>query len=70
MFCDASRLDYRVDVSNTDGALVADSIVIDFQGAEQVELADYEQALGFNKKQGARCVRITFRDRLITRIRM
>ena len=64
------HFDYRVGVSNTDGALVADGVRIQFHGAERVELADYEQALGFNKRQGAGCVRITFRDRLVTRIRM
>lgn len=64
------HFDYRVDVSNTDGALVADGVRIQFHGAEQVKLADYEQALGFNKRQGARCARIEFRDRLVTKIRI
>lgn len=64
------HFDCRVEVIDTDGALVADGVRIEFHGAEQVELADYEQALGFNKRQGSRCARIEFRDRLVTKIRM
>lgn len=44
------------------------SITLQFEGATAIDIESYEQAIEFNKRFSAQCVRITFVNKLITDI--
>lgn len=46
----------------------AGQIKLFFEGARQIYLEDYKQAIGFNQIENAQCLKVDFADMLITRI--
>ena len=45
-----------------------EEIKLFFEGARQIYLEDYKQAIGFNQIENAQCLKVDFADMLITRI--
>ena len=65
------HFDHRVKVEQQHpSGIVADGVSVVFEAATSVALEEYLQALGFNKRCTAVCVKVAFSERLVTRIQM